>query len=127
MNYDHDEDPNDSRQYCKHGTFIGSWWGPDYLCGWCEDGTSDADYALAIARQRVRRYQDRLERIFPTVFQTSESIKAILGERYMHAFTLYLMRQFDENEYEIMETLVQLDQATQELKELELELVGVEQ
>jgi len=33
-----DWDRNDSRQYCKHGTFIGSWWGPDILCGPCEMG-----------------------------------------------------------------------------------------
>lgn len=34
----YDEDFSDSRQYCKHGTFIGSWWGPDYLCYYCETG-----------------------------------------------------------------------------------------
>jgi hypothetical protein len=33
-----DWDRNDSRQYCKHGTFIGSRWGPDILCGPCEMG-----------------------------------------------------------------------------------------
>lgn len=33
-----DWDKNDSSQYCKHGTFIGSWWGPDILCGRCEMG-----------------------------------------------------------------------------------------
>lgn len=32
----YDGDLNDPKQYCKHGTFIGSWWGPDYLCGLCE-------------------------------------------------------------------------------------------
>jgi len=31
-----DWDRNDKSQYCKHGTFIGSWWGPDILCGKCE-------------------------------------------------------------------------------------------
>jgi len=33
-----DWDRSDSRQYCKHGAFIGSWWGPDILCGACEMG-----------------------------------------------------------------------------------------
>jgi len=33
-----DWDYSDPRQYCKHGNFIGSWWGPDILCGDCEDG-----------------------------------------------------------------------------------------
>lgn len=31
-----DWDKNDPKQYCKHGNFIGSWWGPDILCGECE-------------------------------------------------------------------------------------------
>lgn len=35
---DYDEDLNDSKQRCVHGTFIGSWWGPDYICGLCEEG-----------------------------------------------------------------------------------------
>ena len=33
---EYDWDRNDSSQYCKHGNFIGSWWGPDILCGACE-------------------------------------------------------------------------------------------
>ena len=33
-----DWDKNDKSQYCEHGNFIGSWWGPDILCGKCEDG-----------------------------------------------------------------------------------------
>jgi hypothetical protein len=38
MELPYDGDTNDASQYCKHGTFIGSWWGPDYLCQACEDG-----------------------------------------------------------------------------------------
>lgn len=33
-----DWDKNDKSQYCRHGNFIGSWWGPDILCGACEVG-----------------------------------------------------------------------------------------
>jgi hypothetical protein len=33
-----DWDRSDKSQYCKHGKFIGSWWGPDILCGKCEMG-----------------------------------------------------------------------------------------
>ena len=36
----YDWDRNDDRQYCQHGTFIGSWWGPDILCMWCENGAT---------------------------------------------------------------------------------------
>lgn len=33
-----DWDRNNASQYCVHGTFIGSWWGPDLLCPQCELG-----------------------------------------------------------------------------------------
>ena len=48
---DHDEDLSDDRQFCKHGRFIGSWWGPDYMCGLCEDGVTDEEYAEICARE----------------------------------------------------------------------------
>jgi hypothetical protein len=35
---EYDWDRSDRSQYCKHGKFIGSWWGPDILCGYCEAG-----------------------------------------------------------------------------------------
>ena len=35
---EYDWDISDRSQYCKHGKFIGSWWGPDILCGYCEAG-----------------------------------------------------------------------------------------
>ena len=31
----------DYTRYCKHGTNVGDPYGPDYLCGYCEDGTPD--------------------------------------------------------------------------------------
>lgn len=40
----YDADVTDASQYCKHGTFIGSWWGPDYLCVWCETGEDPPPY-----------------------------------------------------------------------------------
>lgn len=33
-----DWDYDDPSQYCRHGAFIGSWWGPDILCLRCELG-----------------------------------------------------------------------------------------
>jgi len=43
---EYDWDRNDRSQYCEHGTFIGSWWGPDILCGKCEmgDGPMNIDW-----------------------------------------------------------------------------------
>lgn len=52
----YDADVTDSRQYCEHGTFIGSPWGPDYLCFYCETGTEPpppAPYRLTIGTRRT--------------------------------------------------------------------------
>ena len=40
--------------HCIHGTFVGGWAGPDYMCRWCEDGVSLEEYQ-AIGRERVAR------------------------------------------------------------------------
>lgn len=50
----YDEDYNDPGQRCVHGTFVGSWWGPDYLCGWCEDGISVEEMHRILADQAAR-------------------------------------------------------------------------
>src|SRR5262245_5359440 len=43
----YDADHDDANQYCIHGTWIGSWWGPDYLCYYCEDGLSaEASFSI---------------------------------------------------------------------------------
>jgi hypothetical protein len=34
----YDADHGDPSQYCKHGTWVGSWAGPDYMCSRCELG-----------------------------------------------------------------------------------------
>jgi hypothetical protein len=53
VNYD--EDYNDPAQRCKHGTFIGSWWGPDYLCMDCELGVGDREWVLGSAHLALLR------------------------------------------------------------------------
>lgn len=50
----YDADVSDPSQYCRHGTFIGSWWGPDYMCGACESGYEPSDGYMAW-RNRKRR------------------------------------------------------------------------
>jgi hypothetical protein len=49
--YDHDD------VHCKHGTFVGGWAGPDYMCGYCEDGISDEEWEASqrSAERRNRR------------------------------------------------------------------------
>lgn len=56
-----DWDRNDDSQYCKHGTFIGSWWGPDILCQWCEDGISVAEMREIFKANRRREIQKLLD------------------------------------------------------------------
>jgi hypothetical protein len=51
----YDADVSDPSQYCRHGTFIGSWWGPDYMCGACESGEEPVD-AWAERKKRRTRY-----------------------------------------------------------------------
>jgi hypothetical protein len=45
-----DEEPDFSdATHCVHGSFVGDWAGPDYLCGWCEDGISVSEMLAAQA------------------------------------------------------------------------------
>jgi hypothetical protein len=54
-----DWDQSDESQYCKHGTFIGSSWGPDLMCWACEDGISDEDWTEYLEAQRRRAAYQR--------------------------------------------------------------------
>lgn len=44
-------------QYCQHGVNVGTWDGPDYMCGACEDGIGIYQYALYSAYDEM--YRDR--------------------------------------------------------------------
>lgn len=57
----YDADHDDPRQYCEHGTFIGSWWGPDYLCHWCEAGVSVEEMRESLRQQAIHQLRSRLE------------------------------------------------------------------
>ncbi len=50
----YDADHEDPSQYCIHGTWIGSWWGPDYICQWCEDGYSAEEAELCRLNMSIR-------------------------------------------------------------------------
>lgn len=55
--------------YCVHGTFVGGWAGPDYICGYCEEGISPEqleDIRLEnerLARRWARVRMAQLERL----------------------------------------------------------------
>ena len=47
--------------HCEHGTFVGGWAGPDYMCHWCEQGVSVAELEEMRADSEARRL--RYERV----------------------------------------------------------------
>lgn len=53
----------DTSTHCKHGTFVGHPGGPDYLCGWCEDGTTDAEFLAWQAGAAQRRIDRSLAKL----------------------------------------------------------------
>lgn len=72
--------------FCKHGTFIGDPYGPDYLCGWCEDGVSDADFeAWTTEQRRTERVREicrkRWEKVAPTLRAGDLEPDSARGER----------------------------------------------
>ena len=48
------------QEHCIHGTYIGTPFGADYMCGRCEDGAPENVYAEALARakENVKRYRE---------------------------------------------------------------------
>jgi hypothetical protein len=55
---EYDWDQSDPRQRCRHGTFIGSHWGPDLLCRFCEDGTTDEEFARLVQAEHLRHVRE---------------------------------------------------------------------
>lgn len=85
----YDADHTDPSQFCRHGTFIGSWWGPDYLCGDCEAGTTDRDYIMGSLHQRIRHHRAAIHSIYP--FVADDSLRFMQGTPYCHSVTVYLV------------------------------------
>ena len=66
-----DWDQSNPDQHCIHGKFIGSSWGPDLLCQWCEDGVSLAEYRSIMRAEAERRdNEQRIARLFPLFVRT---------------------------------------------------------
>lgn len=36
--------------YCQHGYNLGTWDGPDFMCGYCENGDTPYEYAVMVAQ-----------------------------------------------------------------------------
>jgi hypothetical protein len=98
----YDADHQDDSQYCKHGTFIGSWWGPDYLCGWCEDGISVAEV------REIHKAQRRAQ--IEKLAETERNVLAALPFNathlhwWVHSFAPHMLQQarvFTEDDWEV--------------------------
>lgn len=46
--------------YCVHGCYLGTWDGPDYMCGACEEGMTHYEVALGRAYDIWRRDRERI-------------------------------------------------------------------
>lgn len=57
------------RLYCPHGTYVGDPYGPDYMCGVCENGTSIYEYALdrAYSHQRDATHKFRQDAVLAII------------------------------------------------------------
>lgn len=42
--------------YCKHGTYIGDPYGPDYMCHWCEMGYEPPERILILQPDDIRGF-----------------------------------------------------------------------
>ena len=49
--------------YCKQGNYVGSPGGADYMCHWCEEGVSDAEYKRAKQYEAKQREEARHVRL----------------------------------------------------------------
>jgi hypothetical protein len=59
-----DWDQNDPRQICRHGSFIGSWWGPDIMCFKCEMGEDPTvNEMIREEWSKIRRLETKNEAI----------------------------------------------------------------
>jgi len=69
--YDYDD------VHCKHGTFVGNAYGPDYMCGPCEMGVTDEEYAewqqeAAVQNSKSRAARQAWDYIFDTIADERE-------------------------------------------------------
>lgn len=67
--------------HCKHGTFTGSWAGPDYMCHWCEDDDGDRQYELEqLRRRRVEALRPQLDEVLRAIYAGSHATPPDLSQ-----------------------------------------------
>ena len=109
-------DQSDGSQYCKHGTFIGSWWGPDLMCWACEDGLTDAEYELACLYRTRHELRNRIQRIWPW---EGMDIWNMLGKKWSHVVIDWLFKQAEEHGEYVQDLMDRLQAVEESIKEKE--------
>lgn len=87
-----------SENYCPHGTYVGDAWGPDYLCGMCEEGyvppvrVEGRDYVTCT--EKVVRVTGTQEEPVEVRMECGEVLDLDVGE---HGAVAYLIFGDDTN------------------------------
>ena len=103
-----DWDRSDMAQRCKHGTFTGSWWGPDLMCGACEMG--DPDITVNDVLKRKEMYQAETEKAFTAfgqLYAFAKTPKAkdglIEAMKHLNVEAMAKQKRYDDQILEIRE------------------------
>lgn len=112
-----DWDRNDSSQYCRHGSLIGSWWGPDLLCGACESGISDRAYERVGLQNAVHHAQQYVNRWWFFKTEGERADANILAHGLFGYFCDVMFTVANKHEREITEAFGYLEAAQARLAE----------
>lgn len=98
----YDENYGDPRQYCRHGSFIGSWWGPDYLCGQCESSEDDPSLNEMIGGIYDRIHEQKIRRDAVSDFFREMARMGDVPSHYVQSY-LYLLNVIEDRISSILE------------------------
>jgi len=73
-------------QHCEHGTFIGSWWGPDLMCQWCEAGITPAEVEQIEQVARIEEATSIIRRMERLVKDLCDSLGIAKGTEIVSDF-----------------------------------------
>lgn len=93
-----DWDKEDPRQYCHHGKFIGSWWGPDILCMDCEIGEDPTlNEILQSTQVRIDKYEMYIEYLKNIIMHTIDIIeKDVSGYNFLSDFNPHIEQMMNQ-------------------------------
>lgn len=93
-----DWDRDDPRQYCHHGKFIGSWWGPDILCFDCEIGEDPTlNEMMQSIQVRIDKYENYIEYLKDIILYSLDLIeKDVDGYRFISDFNPHLEKMMND-------------------------------